>query len=503
MRAIHKTLASLFLSTALLVSPAMAEKVNLTFLLTSDLYNFDASKEGRGGFARLNAVVKAERAKGGNVVYVNPGDMISPSLLSGFDKGAHMVALTNLAPPDFFVPGNHEFDFGPDIFRARMKELKTTLLAANMTMADGKLPEGFAATAVKEIGGIKVGFVGLTADDTPEVASPGPDYKFMPSVETGITAANELRKAGAELVVGVVQTDRVQDQHLMDSHAFDLLLSGDDHNLAVAYDGRTALAESMTEAIYITAVDLSVDVQEKDGKRSLTWFPNFRVIDSASVTPDPDTQAEVDKYNGELSKQLDVAVGTTTTPLDSRKASVRTQETAIGNLIADASRDSVKADIAITNGGGIRGNKEYPAGTALTRRDIFTELPFGNKSVKLEVTGQMVWDGLESGFSQVENGAGRFPQVSGLVIEADFTKPAGSRVISVMVNGKPLDKAATYTLATNDYMAGGGDGYVAFKSGKVLLDALSAKLLATEVMDYITAHKTVAPAIEGRIKAKM
>jgi 2',3'-cyclic-nucleotide 2'-phosphodiesterase (5'-nucleotidase family) len=221
------------------------------------------------------------------------------------------------------------------------------------------------------------------------------------------------------------------------------------------------------------------------------------------VTPDAETQAMVDKYNGELSKELDVVVGTTSTALDSRKASVRTQETAIGNLIADASRDSVKADVAITNGGGIRGNKEYPAGTQLTRRDIFTELPFGNKTVKLEVTGQILWDALESGFSQVENGAGRFPQVSGLAIEADFTKPAGSRVISVAVNGKPLDTAASYTLATNDYMAGGGDGYAMFKSAKVLVDALSGKLLASEVMDYIAARKDVAPAIEGRIKAKM
>jgi 5'-nucleotidase / UDP-sugar diphosphatase len=503
MHSLTKTIAAALLASLTLAAPARAEKVNITFLLTSDIYNFDANSDRRGGWSRLNAVVKAERAKGGTVVYVNPGDMISPSLLSGFDKGENMVALTNLAPPDIFVPGNHEFDFGPEIFRARMKELKSTLLAANLTTADGKAPEGFAATTMMELAGVKVGFVGLTADDTPEVASPGPDYRFLPSVETGVAAAAKLRAEGAELVVGVVQTDRVQDQKLVESHAFDLLLSGDDHILQAIYDGRTALAESMTEALYITAVDLQIDVQEKDGKRSLTWWPNFRIIDSASVTPDPETEAQVDKYKGELSKELDVAVGTTATPLDSRRASVRTQETAIGNLIADASRELVGADVAITNGGGIRGNKEYPAGFTLTRRDIFTELPFGNKNVKLEVTGDMIQAALENGFSEIENGAGRFPQVSGLVVEADFTRPKGSRVVSVMVGGKPLDKAATYSLATNDYMQGGGDGYTVFKSAKVLVDALGAKLLATAVMDYITAKKQVAPAIEGRIKAKM
>ena len=115
----------------------------------------------------------------------------------------------------------------------------------------------------------------------------------------------------------------------------------------------------------------------------------------------------------------------------------------------------------------------------------------------------MIWAALENGFSEVENGAGRFPQVSGLTVEADFRQPKGSRVISVSAGGKPLDKAATYTLATNDYMQGGGDGYAMFKSAKVLVDALNGKLLAGEVIDYIAAKKDVAPVIEGRIKVKM
>ena len=502
MKTITRTVLAALLAGAMFAPSARAEVVNITFLLTSDIYGFDADKAGRGGFARLNAVVKAERAKGGHVLYAHAGDMISPSLLSGIDKGANMVALLNLAPPDFFVPGNHEFDFGPEIFRIRMKEMKAQLLAANLRQG-GAVAEGFSDSKIVDAGGVKVGVVGITADDTPVVASPGPDYSFLPSVETAEAAAKDLRKQGAELVVGVVQTDRVQDFALVDSHAFDILLSGDDHHLNIFYDGRTALAESASEASYITAVDVAVDVQEKDGKRSLTWFPNFRLIDSATVTPDPTTQAEVDKYNAQLSKELDVVVGTSTTALDSRKASVRSGETAIGNLIADASRASTGADVAITNGGGIRGNKEYPAGTKLTRKDIFTELPFGNKTVKLEVTGEMIWTALENGFSEIENGAGRFPQVSGLVVEADFKQPKGARVLSVMVGGKPLDKAASYTLATNDYMQGGGDGYKMFLDAKVLVDALNGKLLASDVMDYLAAKKEVAPAIEGRIKVKM
>ena len=306
---ISKSAIALLFAGALFMGPAAAETVNITFLLTSDIYNFDADKAGRGGFARLNAVVKAERAKGGNVIYVHAGDMLSPSLLSGIDQGANTVALLNLAPPDFFVPGNHEFDFGPEVFRTRMKELKSKLLAANLRTGEGKMVDGFADSTIIEVGGVKVGILGITADDTPDVASPGADYNFLPSVDIANEAAGELRKQGAEIVVGIVQTDRVQDLALADGHAFDLLLSGDDHNLNIFYDGRTALAESMTEALYVTAVDLTVDVQVNDGKRSLAWWPNFRVIDTATVTPDPATQAAVDAYNTQLSKELDVVVG--------------------------------------------------------------------------------------------------------------------------------------------------------------------------------------------------
>ena len=178
---------------------------------------------------------------------------------------------------------------------------------------------------------------------------------------------------------------------------------------------------------------------------------------------------------------------------------MRTEEAAIGNLIADAMRGAIGADIAITNGGGIRADKEYPAGTELTRRDILTELPFGNVTVVTEVTGQQMQEALENGFSQVEDGAGRFPQVSGLKVVVDVKQPTGSRVVSVMVGDKPLDPAATYKVATNDFMLRGGDGYTALAGGKVLIDPHDGKLMATTVIDYIAAAGKVDAKVEGRI----
>jgi 5'-nucleotidase/UDP-sugar diphosphatase len=493
--------AALFGCTAF-AGPALAETVNLTFLLTNDIYKVDNTSE-RGGFARLNGVVRAERAKGGNVIYAHAGDLISPSLLSGFDQGQHTIALTNIVPPDVFTPGNHEYDFGAEVFLKRMKEAKFPLFAANLRTSEGKPIEGFKDSEIRDVGGVKLGIIGATADDSPQKSSPGNTLVFAPTFDTVTAKAQELRDQGADIIVAVVHAKREVDRKLFDSRAVDLILTGDDHDLALFFDGKTAMVESMEEANFVTAVDLKIEVEEKDGKRSVTWYPNFRIIDTAAVTPDPETQAEVDKYNAELSKELDVTVGTTTEALDSRKATVRTAESAIGNLIADATREAVGADVAITNGGGIRGNKEYAAGSQISRRDILSELPFGNKTVKLEVTGETIWAALENGVSDVENSSGRFPQVSGLTVEADLTKPKGERVTAVMVGGKPIDKSATYTLSTNDYMYGGGDGYTVLKNAKPLFGVRDAKLMANDVMAYIAAKKTVSPKVEGRIKLKM
>ena len=225
-------------------------------------------------------------------------------------------------------------------------------------------------------------------------------------------------------------------------------------------------------------------------------------VDTKNIPEDTAIAAKVKSYEDLLSKELDIEIGKTTTELDSRKKTVRTEEAAIGNLIADAMRDGVGADIGMANGGGIRAKKIYAPGTMITRRDILSELPFGNVVVKLGLTGAQVWDALENGVSQVESNAGRFPQVSGVSFIYNPKAKAGSRVISVTVGGIPLNKGRTYTLATNDYAAGGGDGYSVFKKGKVIIDASGATLLAGTVMNYIKVKGTVSPKVEGRIVAQ-
>ena len=174
---------------------------------------------------------------------------------------------------------------------------------------------------------------------------------------------------------------------------------------------------------------------------------------------------------------------------------------AIGNLFADAIRAAVGADVGIVNGGGIRADRQYDPGT-LTRGDIFAELPFGNRTVKLEVTGAVLLQALENGLGQVRQLAGRFPQVSGLVVAADLNQPPGSRVISVTIGSDPINPVATYTLATNDFVARGGDGYTVLADAKQLLNSTDAQLMASQVADYIAKAGTISPKVEGRLLLK-
>jgi 2',3'-cyclic-nucleotide 2'-phosphodiesterase (5'-nucleotidase family) len=172
----------------------------------------------------------------------------------------------------------------------------------------------------------------------------------------------------------------------------------------------------------------------------------------------------------------------------------------MGNLIADALRAATRADITITNGGGIRADRTYDAGTVLTRRDILTELPFGNVTVLTELPGSQVLAALENGVSQVDKGAGRFPQVSGLSFAFDPSAPAGSRVSEVMVGDAALDIDKVYKVATNDYMLGGGDGYGALGGGRVLINQRHGNLMANDETDSVAGTATVTAKVEGRNK---
>ena len=484
---------------------ATTQTTRITFVLVNDIYIMGDTVmpdgQRRGGFARLAAVVKAERSKGGHVIFAHAGDTLSPSLMSGLDRGEHIITLTNMIRPDIFAPGNHEFDFGKKVFFERMAKANFPLYGANLRAPDGKPLPNFRDRSIVTIDGVRIGLTGTTFDGTPRISS-SEDLQFLPTVSTTAEQAELLRKEGADFIVAVTHAERKQDYEMFATHTIDLVLTGHDHDLFINYDERDAMVESSYDAHYVTAIDVAISVREQAGKRVTTWRPQFRVIDTASVTPDPEVAAVVAKFEDELSREMDVPLGTTAVELDSRNATVRTREAAIGNLIADAMRASTKADVAITNGGGIRSGRVYPPGSEITRRDVLAELPFDNRVVAIEITGAAIKAAIENGLSQLPKPGGRFPQVSGMTVEANVSRPPGSRVISIRVGGEPLEEKRVYKVATNDYMSRGGDGYTMFEDAPPLLSEADAPLLANEVMVYIRRLGIVKTGVEGRIVLK-
>lgn len=500
----RKRAAATLAGAILLALPfaAAAEPTKITFLHTNDVYEISA-KGGQGGLAELMTLLKAERAAAQHSITTFGGDLISPSVMSGLTKGSQMVELMNAIGTDVAVPGNHEFDFGSDVAAKRIGESKFPWLGANVLGKDGKPAIGMAALHTVKAGDFTVGFFGLLAPETDTLSSPGAGIKFADVQETAAASVKQLQDMGADVIVALTHLSMADDLALARSvKGIHAILGGHDHDPIAWQEGNVAILKAGYDARHLGALDLSVEWVESRGKKKLQVVPAWRLTANAGVAPDPAIKALVDGHTAKLDQDLNVPVGKVSVLLDSQRASVRTAETNMGNLIADAMRAGVKADIAITNGGGIRGDRTYDAGTVLTRKDVLTELPFGNVTVLLEMTGADVKAALENGVSQIEEKAGRFPQVSGLTFTYNSKADVGARIDAVKIGGKPLDPKAVYKVATNDYMAGGGDGYDAMKKGKTLIDASGATYMATMVMDYIAANAPVSPKVEGRITAK-
>jgi 5'-nucleotidase / UDP-sugar diphosphatase len=479
---------------------AVAEPVTITLLHTNDVYEI-APREGRGGLAELATLLRAERAIAEHSITTFGGDLISPSVLSGMTQGAQMIDLYNRLGTDVAVLGNHEFDFGPEVAAERIRESAFPWLGTNVLGPDGKPALGALDLHVMEIGGYKVGFFGLLTPETDVLSAPGPDITFAPLVETAAAAVERLEAQGADVIVALTHDEFAADRDLARQvEAIDVILGGHDHDPITFHDGGTLIVKAGYDAHYLAAVDLTVERVQRDEKEVVEVAPRaWRYLSTAGVEPDPELAAVVARYEAQLDQELALPVGTTTVMLDSRRSTVRTAESNFGNLITDAMRTSVDADVALMNAGGIRGDRTYGPGTVLMRKDILTELPFGNVTVLIELSGADLLAALENGVAEIEADAGRFAQVSGMSYAFDPKRPPGSRIVEVEVGGDPLDAGRTYRVAANDYMFRGGDGYEALGRGEPVIDASGGALLANMVMDYITKQGEIAPRIEGRI----
>ncbi len=480
---------------------AFADPVTITFLHCNDVYEIGPKPGKGGGFAPFMSLLEVERRRAANSITTFGGDLISPSLLSGLTKGQQMIELTNAIGIEVAVLGNHEFDFGPEIAKERIGESHYPWLGTNVLGKDGQPAVGTHDLKLMTVAGYKIGFFGVLTPETAQLSSPGPDITFANPFETATKAVADLKGMGADMIVAMTHLDIADDRALAAKvKGIDLILGGHDHEPITFDEGSTLIIKAGYDLHYLAVVDVTIERVKQKGKEVVAWRPAWRYVPTEDIKPQPQIQAIVARWEKKLDEDLGQPVGVTSVELDTRRSSVRTEETNFGDLVADAIRLATNSDIAITNGGGIRGDRTYSPGTQITRKDIMTELPFGNVTVVTDLKGSDVRAALENGVSQIEDTAGRFPQVSGLSFTWDPSKPPGSRIVAVEVGGKPLDPTKIYRVATNDYMLSGGDGYTALGKGKVVIDPSGATLMATTVMNYITAKGgKIDPKTDGRI----
>ncbi len=242
---------------------AAGSVIRLGFLLVNDVYRMSENADRRGGLPRFAAVVAAERARAQaenrRLICVHAGDTLSPSLMSTLDQGAHMIELFNDAGVEYFTPGNHEFDFGRDVYLQRMGEARFSILAANLRDSAGqKLPHHEDQVLI-DVNGLKLALIGSAYDASPSASRPG-DLVFAPTFQTVNDAAKIAKGAGADFIVAIVHADKATGGALMDAHSVDFILSGHNHDLHIDFDGRTGLMESQQDANYVSIVDIDIAV---------------------------------------------------------------------------------------------------------------------------------------------------------------------------------------------------------------------------------------------------
>jgi len=446
------------------------------------------------GYAKMATLLKQWREDSENFLLLDAGDTFQGTVFVNQFQGESVVPILNQLGYNTMAAGNHEFDFGYEQLLKLRDMLNYPVISANVFKQDGT--HLLAPTYKAEIGGKKFAFVGFVAEDTPILTHPNnvKGLTFKNPVDIAKQIVPELKKEVDHVVVISHVGIEVDREIAKNVSGIDLIVGGHSHT--------PLKAPELVNGTYIVQ---DWEYGKSLGRADLYYLGNELVAFSGglaeydeTVPADPAIDALVQEVTKKIDEAMSVVIAKSEVDLDGDRTLVRTRETNVGNFIADAmlkrtqSISGHEADVALTNAGGIR--TQLKAGD-ITKKDLYTLLPFPNTLVVVEVTGEELKQALESGVSQVENGAGRFPQIAGMSFTFDASKPAGERVLEVKVGGQPLDLAKTYKVATNDFLASGGDGYAVlqkptFNTGFTLYSVVEEALLE---------QKTIHPQVEGRI----
>lgn len=442
-----------------------------------------------GGYSNLATLLEHYR-KDNNVLFLFGGNSLGPSVISNMDKGAHIVDLLNLLEPDAYGVRDSDFTYSVEDFSLCAADAVFPFIATNASYKNGDPIDGTIQNLIIEKSGITIGIMSIL--DKKTVVRYALGNIAIKDLEDSIEENSKiLRKMGAKIVI-LLKTNYVKlSNAILDNHVVDLIFSKnpDTVNEVVNIKQNDILLSKYDEVAV-------VDVHEESGK-----FKFSMKLDSLL---DYERSSNIDKvisgYEESINIFLGEKIGITKVELRTKSSEVRSKENLFANFIADVMKDYAKADISMINGGSIRGDKIYKKGSIIRRKDIFTELPFRNRIVLLEIKGEKILEALENGLSRFEEKDGRFLHVSGMRVVYDTSLPPCKRIKKVLVGGKKLQKNKLYRLATYDYLYKAGDGFDMLKdSSQIKSYNLAHRFVYDIVINYILNKKIIDLNFEDRL----
>lgn len=501
----NKKITSLVLAVLLILSSFSvafaqdAETTKITIIHTNDTHARLVGTSTEIGFAKIAALIKEAKTANPNTLVLDAGDTLHGMPIVNISRGENALKVLEAAGYDYMTIGNHDFNYGQERLLELKKMSKIEMISANVLNEKGE--SLFTPYAIKEVGGVKIGIFGLT---TPETA-----YKTNPKNVEGLTFADSIEvskkmveelKDKTDLIIALVhigldESSVVTSKEIAENvEGIDVIIDGHSHTLL-----EKGLLVNDTLIAQTGNYDQNlgyVDIEMKNGEVVNRTARLLSAADTVNTAADPELTKILDDINSANKAIFDQVIAKTDVYLDGLRENVRTKETNLGNLSADAVRAASGADVAFVNGGGIR--VDIQPGD-ITKGRVAELFPFGNVVQVKKISGEDLLGVLELSVSGYPAAQGGFLQVSGVSFVFDPSKPANSRVVEASVGDKPLDKAAEYTVAVNDFMAIGGDGYEMLAKYSVAAEFGTYEEIFA---DYLNTNGTKGSDVSGRITVK-
>lgn len=473
-----------------------------------------------GGAARLATAIRqhrdAHQADGRAVVTLDAGDQSQGTLYYTTYGGRAEVQMLNAIGIDAMTLGNHEFNRGPDSLALMIDEADFPFVSGNISIAEGSSLHGkIAPHLIIERDGEEIAILGVTTPDTVFLSSPGDDLTFVDEIDSLTAQVAEMQGRGISKILVLSHVGFVRDQQIAAAvDGISAIIGGHSHTLmsntedgAVEYatlvESPSGRAVPIVQAFAFSRYlgDLTLEFGDDGAVVSAT---GDTILLDATYAPAEDIEALIAPLRAPIEEMTSRPVAELAAAIDGSRESCRAQECEMGNTVADAMLAEVADQdvrVALANGGGLRAS--LGAGT-VSLGDVLTVLPFQNTMYTLDVTGATLLAALEHGVNGVEEGAGRFPQVAGVRFALDLSvAPNEGRVSEVEVMGadgwEPLDHDATYGLVTNNFMAGGGDGYAMLRENG--MNGYDTAIDLAEVLArHLSQNEPFAPTLDGRIR---